>query len=149
MEPNEPRSKNRAQSPTGTAFLIGKAPQICHRINAPLPLPTPPGTPKHPRWVYPALLPPKYKISRPQLRPNSERTTRPRFLALFTPIYYRPQALPNSPPYYTPPPSHPAPSASKPPYPPNQKTLLLILTNPGTTAKLCFFGWWGFAHMHL
>ena len=151
--------KNRAQraqeqsraraSPTGTTCLIGK-PDIWDAFPDALLLPpAPPGPPKHPRWVYTTLLPPKYKISRPQSPPNSERTTRPLFLALFTPIYYRPQALPNSPPYYTPPPSHPAPSASKPPYPPNQKTLLLILTNPGTTAKLCFFGWWGFAHMHL
>ena len=48
-----------------------------------------------------------------------------------------------APPYYTPPPSHPAPSAYQPPYLLNKKTLLLILTSPGTMAILCFFGWWG------
>jgi len=46
-------------------------------------------------------------------------------------------------PYYTPSPSHPAPSASQPLYPPTQKFLLLILTSPGTTARVLFFGWWG------
>ena len=51
--------------------------------------------------------------------------------------------------YYTPLPSHPAPSASQPPYPPTQNTLLLILTSPGTTAIFCFFWWWGLSHMHL
>src|SRR6266436_984836 len=60
-----------------------------------------------------------------------------------------PNPCSTAPPYYTSPPSPPAPSASQPPYLPNQKTLLLILTSHGTTAILCFFGWWGFAHMHL
>ena len=41
-------------------------------------------------------------------------------------------------PYYTPPPSHPAPLAYKIPYLLTQKTLLLILTNPGITAILSF-----------
>ena len=54
-----------------------------------------------------------------------------------------------APPPYTTQPSHPAPLAYQQTYPPTQKTLLLILTSPGTIAILCFFGWWGFAHMHL
>ena len=45
------------------------------------------------------------------------------------------------------PPAHPAlPSGTLgmcTSYPPNQNTLLLILTSPGTTAILLFFGWWG------
>ena len=47
------------------------------------------------------------------------------------------------------PPSHPAPSAYQPSYLPNQKTLLLILTSPGTTAILLFFGWWEIPSMDL
>jgi hypothetical protein len=43
-------------------------------------------------------------------------------------------------PYYTSLPSHPAPSASQPSYLPTQKSVLLILTSPGTTAKLLFLG---------
>src|SRR6266567_2379541 len=39
---------------------------IWHLINALRPPPTPPWAPKHPRWVYHTLLPPKYKISRPK-----------------------------------------------------------------------------------
>ena len=134
---------------TSVICLIGK-PDIWDALPDALLLhPTPPGPPKHPRWVYTTLLPPKYKISHPQLPPNSKHTTRSPFLALFMPIYYCPQPPPNSLPYYTSPPSHPAPLASQAPYPPNQKTLLLILTHPGTMAKFHFFGWWGFAHMHL
>ena len=140
----------RAQgSPTGTACLIGKAPQIWHRINALQPPPAPPGAPKHPRWVYPTLLPPKYKISHlkshpiPPNVPNSEHN----HLTAIIDVCLHIPALAELPLHA--PPSHPAPSASQPPYPPNQKTLLLILTSPGTTAILCFFGWWGFAHMHL
>ena len=53
-------------SPSGTACLIGKAPQIWHRIYALPPPPAPLRPPKHPRWVYHTLLPPKYTISRPQ-----------------------------------------------------------------------------------
>ena len=134
------QEQNWAQSPTGTTCLIGKAPQICHSINTLQPLPAPPGAPKHPRWVYSTLVPPKYKISRPQLRPNSEYTIRPPFLILFTSIYYRLPPCPAAPPYYTPPPFHPAPSASQPLYPPNQKTLLLILTSPAPWQYSIFLG---------
>ena len=41
------------------------------------------------------------------------------------------------------PPSHLAPLACIPPYPPTQKTILLILTSPGTMARPLNFGWWG------
>jgi len=144
------QQQNRARaSPTGTACLIEKAPQIWHRINALQPPPAPPGAPKHPRWVYYTLLPPKYTISCPKSPPTHPTASAPpdhRFwhcLHVFT-------SAPNpcSTPYTTPP-SHPAPSAYQQTYPPTQKTLLLILTNPGTTAILCFFGWWGLSHMHL
>ena len=43
-------------------------------------------------------------------------------------------------PTYLTPPSHPAPSAYQPIYLLTQKTLLLILTSPGTTAKSFFLG---------
>jgi hypothetical protein len=102
-----------------------------------------PGAPKHPRWVYNILFHPKYKISHPQFppnEPNSERTTRPLLLALFTSIYQCPQPSPNSPALLYTPPSHPAPSAYQLIHPLTQRTLLLILTNPGTTAKSFFLG---------
>jgi len=56
------------------------------------------------------------------------------------------------PPTQPPPPSHPAPSARQSPYPLTQKTLLLILTTPGSTAGPCFspfFGWWATTSMHV
>jgi len=71
-------------------------------------------------------------------KPNSERTTRPPLLALFTCIYCHPQPLLNSPPYYTSPSSHLAPLASLPSYLLMQKTILLILTTPGSMAEPCF-----------
>jgi hypothetical protein len=141
------QEQNRARaSPSGTACLIGKAPQIWHRINALQPPPAPPGAPKHPRWVYCTLLPPKYTISRPKSPPTSPTVSALpdhhfwHCLYIFTSA---PNPCSTSPPYYTPPPSHPAPPAYQPSYPPHPKTLLPILTSPGTTAILLFFGWWG------
>ena len=55
-------------------------------------------------------------------------------------IFTSAQPLLNIPPYYTPPPSHPAPSAYQQPHPLIQRTLLLILTSPGTTAMSFFLG---------
>ena len=49
-------------------------------------------------------------------------------------------------------PSHLAPSASQSPYLLTQKTLLLILTTPGSMVGPCFspfFGWWASASMHV
>ena len=136
------QEQNRAwASPTGTGCLIGKAPQICHHINAPPPLPAPPGMPKHPRWVYTTLLPPKYEISCPQSPPTASAPPDHCFWHCLHVFTSAPNPCSTSLPYYTSPPSHPAPSASQPPYLPNQKTLLLILTSPGTMAILCFFGW--------
>ena len=136
------QEQNRARaSPTGTACLIWKAPQIWHRINALQPSPASPRVQKHPRWVYCTLLPPKYTISTPhraQQRAHPPACHIWHCCHLFTGALY-PCSTP--PPYYTPPPSHPAPSAYKIPYPLTQKTLLLILTNPGITAILSFFGW--------
>ena len=63
-----------------------------------------------------------------------------------------PPTHPIAPPYYTTLPSHLAPLAMQPPYLPTQRTLLLILTNPGTTANsllLSFFGWWASAAVDL
>jgi len=57
-----------------------------------------------------------------------------------------------APPYYTSLPSHLAPSASLPPYLLIQKTVLLILSTPGSTAGPCFspfFGWWATTSMHV
>jgi hypothetical protein len=146
------QQQNRARaSPTGTACLIGKIFKF-GTINALQPPPAPPGAPKHPRWVYYTLLPPKYTISRPKSPPTSPTASAPpdhhfwHCLHVFTSA---PNPCSTAPPPYTTPPSHPAPSAYQQTYPPTQKTLLLILTSPGTTAILCFFGWWGFAHMHL
>jgi hypothetical protein len=94
--------------------------------------PAPPRVPKHPRWVYNISFLPKYKNSRPEFppnEPNSERTTRPLLLALFTCIYKCPLPLLNSPALlYTPALSSGTPGIStilpaKPKYPitnPNQ-----------------------------
>ena len=129
------RQQNRARaSPSGTACLIGKTEVLCHPINAPPPPPALPGAPKQPRWVYDTLLPPKYIICRPQTRPTVSAPPDHCFwhcLHIFT---SSPNPYPTIPPYYTPPPSHPAPSASQPSYPLTQKNPLLILTTPGSTA---------------
>jgi hypothetical protein len=79
----------------------------------------------------------------PQTRPTASALPNHHFwhcLHLFTTA---PNPYPTALPYYILPPSHPAPPAYQPSYPLNQKTLLLILTSPGTTAILLFFGWWG------
>ena len=75
---NVPNSEPKPQSePSDTACLIRKAPQIWHRINVLQPPPAPPGAPKHPRWVYYTLLPPKYKISHPNSPPTSPTASAP------------------------------------------------------------------------
>ena len=129
------REQNRAQeSPTGTAYLIGKAPQIWHRINALQPPPAPPRAPKHPRCIYYTLLPPKYTISRPQCTQQQAHPPACHIwhcCHLFTSAS-SPCSTP--PPYYTPLPSHPAPSAYPIPYPLTQNMLFVILTSPSSPA---------------
>ena len=84
--------------------------------------------------------------------PNSERTHLPATSGIVV-IYLLVPPTPCStpPPYYTPLPSHPAPSAYQPPYPLIQKTLFVILTSPAprhTPWFTLFFGWWGLSHIH-
>jgi hypothetical protein len=144
--PTSPGAKLSLRKPTGTAFLIWKAPQIWHRINTLQPPPAPPGAPKHPRWVYPTLLPPKYTISRLKSPPTSPTASAPPDHCFWHCLHVfasAPNPCSTAPPYYTPPPSHPASPAYQPSYPLNQRIILLILTSPGTTAIFLFFGWWG------
>jgi hypothetical protein len=141
----------RAQaSPSGTACLIGK------ELISLAPHKRSPASSRSP-WsaktsqmgvLYPATpkiynFPPQFPPNVPPMSPTASASPDHCFwhcLQIFTSA---PNPYPTAPPYYTPPPSHPAPSAYQLTYPPNQKTLLLILTSHGTTAILCFFGWWG------
>ena len=93
---------------------------------------------------------PKYVFSLPQITPQPTqqqvRTLGWLFPALLTVVYRCPLPAQQPRPTYSTPPSHPAPSARQWPYPLTQKTLLLILTTPGSTAGPCFspfFGWMG------
>ena len=109
-----------------------------------LPLPLPLGHQNIPDgFIDCTLLPPKYTISHPQC--TQQRAHPPtchicHCCHLFTSAPY---PLLNTPPHYTPLPSHPAPSAYPIPYPLTQKTLFVILTSPGFPAYnglLCFLG---------
>jgi len=92
------QEQNRAwASPSGTACLIGKnksnlSPHKCCPASS-----RSPWSAKTSQMgvLYPAT--PKIYNLPPPNPPNSERTTRPLFLALFTYIYWRPQPLPNHP----------------------------------------------------
>jgi len=67
--------------------------------------------------------------------PNSECTHPPATSAIVVIYLLVPPTPCSTPlPYYTPPPSHPAPSAYQPPYPLMQKTLFVILMSPGSPA---------------
>ena len=113
--------------------------------------------PSHPRWgvqmgviiIINSPLP-KYVFSPPQITPQPTqqqvRTLGWLFPALLTVVYQCPLPAQQPHPTYLTPPSHLAPSARQWPYLLTQKTLLLILTTPGSTAGPCFspfFGWMG------
>ena len=109
-------------------------------------LPLPPRVPKHPRWVYHTLLPPKYKISCPKSCafppnvPNSEHdhlTTTSGIVDLYL------LAAPTPPPTAPPPLHTPALLSGtlgiSNTLPATQKTLLVILTSPGTLANTLIY----------
>ena len=66
--------------------------------------------------------------------PNSERTHLPATSGIVVIYLLVPPTPCSTPPYYTPPPSHPAPLAYPIPYPLTQKTLFVILMSPGSLA---------------
>ena len=93
--------------------------------------------PSLPKYIF--SLPPNHTLTRPTA------STHPGWLfpALLTVVYWYPQPAQQPHPTYLTPPSHLAPSAYQQPHLLTQRTLLLILTNPGIMAKVLFFGWWG------
>ena len=96
---------------------------------------------------YPAT-PQIYNLA-PKISPNisnSEHTHLPATSGLVVFYLLAPPTLCSTPlPYYTPPPSHPAPSAYSMPYPLTQNMLFVILMSPSSLAGplfSLFFGWW-------
>jgi len=134
------QEQNRAQArPAGTACLIGKKLinlATVYMLCSLLPLPL--GAPKHPRWVYHTLLPPKYTISRPQHTQQWAHPPACHFCHCCHLFTGAPYPYPTAPPYHTPPPSHPAPLAYPIPYPLTQETLFVILTSLGSLANTLF-----------
>jgi len=128
-------------SPTGTTCLIGKAGllgRIVKRFSARSCSPWGAKT-SHMGVSNPAT--PKYKISHPNIPPNMRNSERNHLPAtsgiVYTYLLVSPTPIQQSRPI-THPPFHLAPSAYQPIHLLTQRTLLLILTSPGTTAKSFF-----------
>jgi len=135
------QEQNRAGRPTSTACLIGNTDIWDVLPNPLLPPPAPPGVLKHPRWVYDISFLPKYEKSHPQFPPTSPAASAPPDHCFWHCLYVftsTPNPCSTAPPYCTPLPSHPAPLAYHPPPTRSQRTLLLILTNPGMTVIFSF-----------
>jgi len=136
------QEQNRAQSPTGTTCLIGN-PDIWDAFPVALPpRPALPLPPKHPRWVYNVSFLPKYKFSNP--KPAQQRAHHPITTSDIVYIYLLLSPTPPNSPALLYIPALLSGTLGKPTIlPAYPKSLLLILTSPGTTAILGFFGWWG------
>jgi len=142
-QPQQAQEQNRAGRPTGTTCLIGNT-DIWDALSNPLPPPPVPlGRQNIPDgcMIYHSF--PNIKNPACNSPPTSSAASAPpdhcfwHCLHVFTSA---PNPCSTAPPYYTPPPSHPAPSAYHPPYPLTQKNLLLILTrHHGYTLFYCLF----------
>ena len=137
------QEQNRARaSPSRTACLIGKLPSNLSPHKCWLASSRSPWSAKTSQMgvLYPTT-PKIFNLPPPNL-PNSERTTQPLFLALFTHVCWRPQPLPNHPALlYTP--TLPSGILGKSTIIPAHPKL--ILTTPGSMAGPYFspfFGWW-------
>ena len=136
------QEQNRAQSPTGTACLIGN-PDIWDALPVALPPPPAlPSPPKHPRWVYNVSFLPKYKFSNP--KPAQQRAHYPITTADIVYIYLLLSPTPAQQPH---PIIHPRPPIRHPRQA-NYPTRLpkVSITNPNQPqhhGRGPFFGWWG------
>ena len=104
-------------------------------------LPLPPGCQNIPDGCMIHHFFPNIKNPTPNSPPTSPAASAPpdhRFWHCLHVFTSDPNPCSTAPPHYTPPPSHLAPSAYHSVHPLTQKTLLVILTNPGTTAILSF-----------
>jgi len=146
------QEQNQAKRPTGTTCLIWNTDIWDTLPNTLLPPLALSGVLKHPRWVYNISFLTKYKKSHPQFPSNEPALPDHWFWHCLHVFTSTPNPCLAAPPYYTPLPSHPAPSAYHPIYSLTQRALLLIITNPGTMAILYFFfggGWWASAAVDL
>ena len=128
-EPNEPRTKIKPKQPNWHHLpnwepgLLGR---VVERFCAPSCSPS--GAKTSQMGVCNPYIP-KYKKSCPKFNPHraQQQAQPPAYhiwhcLPLFTGVPY---PYPAAPPYYTLPPSHPAPSAYQPPYPLTLRTILV------------------------